>query len=328
MMRFQNNGSLDQSFGTEGKVVTVFDSVNSNISKILIQNDNKITALGSTYAKYGEDGTFALARYSPDGVIDNSFGNNGTQITDLGGNARGNSGLLQSNGKIVIAGHVFFNELLEADFALARYYGDAPIVSLAKNIKVEEGNIGYTPAAFHVELNNVSSAQVKVKYRTINGSAIAGKDYVADSGFVFIKPGKIMKTITVAVIGNNIQEPDKNFFLQIGEPKNALLGAFTKAACTIKNDDAVAAANNNDKAIAKNIKLSPNPAKDVLQLQGLDANSNSVVSIINLEGSAEYTTTVSNSSSCSVHVAHLKSGMYYLRIQQQGKIVTLVFVKE
>lgn len=100
LARYNTNGTLDTSFGTNGLVTT---AAANSIAKILIQSDGKILAVGNC----GDD--FAVARYNTDGSLDNSFGNGGVVTTDLGAipgttNNTAGSAALQSDGKIVVAG--------------------------------------------------------------------------------------------------------------------------------------------------------------------------------------------------------------------------------
>jgi uncharacterized delta-60 repeat protein len=126
LVRYNADGSLDQSFGTGGKVLTDFGtfSVDSAVS-IAIQTDGKIVAAGDSDAAGNVD--FALARYMANGSLDPGFGNGGKVLTDFG-----SSGLdsavavgIQSDGKIVADG--FSSGAGSDDFALARYESDGSL---------------------------------------------------------------------------------------------------------------------------------------------------------------------------------------------------------
>jgi uncharacterized delta-60 repeat protein len=66
---------LDSSFGNGGWIATP----GIQFTSITTQNDAKIVAAG-----YNSSGTdFAVARYNPNGSLDNSFGVNGVVITDF-----------------------------------------------------------------------------------------------------------------------------------------------------------------------------------------------------------------------------------------------------
>jgi uncharacterized delta-60 repeat protein len=72
LARYDADGSLDSSFGTDGKVVTLFDRCcNTYAQDVAIQADGKIAVAG------GGGGYFALGRYTSDGRLDASFGSGG-----------------------------------------------------------------------------------------------------------------------------------------------------------------------------------------------------------------------------------------------------------
>jgi uncharacterized delta-60 repeat protein len=113
-------GSLDTSFGTNGKVITDLGSVNSSINDIAIQSDGKIVATGGYDT--GSGSYFVLTRYNADGTLDTDFGTNGIVTTDIAssGNAHSTCLAIQSDGKIVVAGWYVVGGP-DNDFAVARY---------------------------------------------------------------------------------------------------------------------------------------------------------------------------------------------------------------
>jgi VCBS repeat-containing protein len=104
------------------------------------------------------------------------------------------------------------------------------------DIAALEGNSGTTPFVFHVTLSPASTNIVTVLYATADDSALAGSDYVAQSGTLTFNPGEKDKTITVQVNGDTINEPNVDFFVDLSNPVNATL-APAEAVGTIINDD-------------------------------------------------------------------------------------------
>jgi uncharacterized delta-60 repeat protein len=74
LVRYNQDGSLDRSFGSGGKVLTPFVG-NAQAQAVTIQRDGSIVAAG------GGAGYFALARYSASGTLDPSFGTAGRVMT-------------------------------------------------------------------------------------------------------------------------------------------------------------------------------------------------------------------------------------------------------
>ena len=107
--RYDADGSPDGTFGTGGKATTAFGSTSAVAHAVAVQSDDKIVAAG-----YSDD-DFALARYNADGSPDNSFDSDGQLTANFGGNDRAYAVSVQSDGKIVAAGH------RDNTFAVARY---------------------------------------------------------------------------------------------------------------------------------------------------------------------------------------------------------------
>src|SRR5262245_3793716 len=125
LLRYNNDGTLDQSFGAAGKVTTTF-SGQDRAQAIAITAGGKIVAAGSTFSTRGD---FALARYNADGSLDESFGTGGKVTTDFGGNTDfANALCLQADNKIIAGGSTQrTNSSTTRDFALARYNADGSL---------------------------------------------------------------------------------------------------------------------------------------------------------------------------------------------------------
>ena len=78
-LRYNADGSLDQSFGDHGKVTT--EVGDGKASSIAVQ-DNKIIVAGSAYD--GDNNEFAVVRYNASGKLDTSFNSAGSVLTAVG----------------------------------------------------------------------------------------------------------------------------------------------------------------------------------------------------------------------------------------------------
>ncbi|NTW33689.1 MAG: hypothetical protein HGB12_13895, partial [Bacteroidetes bacterium] len=116
----QTSGTLDLSFGTAGKVLTIVGDTNDLLKDIALQTDGKSVATG--FAMNSNAGSsFAIVRYLQNGILDSSFGINGIVITPVENyiNAVALSIDIQSNGKIIAAGGSGRGPT--SDFILIRY---------------------------------------------------------------------------------------------------------------------------------------------------------------------------------------------------------------
>lgn len=118
VVRYNPNGSLDNSFGSGGKVVTPVYTADDYGWSCAFQPDGKIIVGG--YSVINANSDFALVRYNSNGTLDNSFGSLGKVTTPVGpADDRGRSVTLQADGKIVLGGRSTIGGT--EDFALVRY---------------------------------------------------------------------------------------------------------------------------------------------------------------------------------------------------------------
>ena len=122
LARYENDGTLDASFGSGGKVITSF-GVSAQAFAVAVQADGKVVVAGQANLDGGYN--FELVRYNGDGSLDGSFGNGGRVTTGFGtieqgfSWAQGYALAVQPDGKLVVAGQAYINAGFDA--ALARY---------------------------------------------------------------------------------------------------------------------------------------------------------------------------------------------------------------
>jgi uncharacterized delta-60 repeat protein len=120
LVRYNLDGTLDNSFGSGGKVLTDFFNYQDEIRDLAIQVDGKIVAVGLVRSPVNGASFFGLARYNPDGSLDSTFGSGGKVTTAVNGNAL--AVVIQPDGRIVVAGRATPPApSTNVNFALARY---------------------------------------------------------------------------------------------------------------------------------------------------------------------------------------------------------------
>jgi len=119
-----------------------------------------------------------------------------------------------------------------------------PLIISIDDIRIDpEGDSGQQLATFTVTLHGEALdvygviSSVTVDYTTGDGTATAGEDYTANSGtLVWDAPGD--RTITVAVLGDTIDESDEeNFFVNLANPVRAILHDDLGEARIVDDDD-------------------------------------------------------------------------------------------
>jgi uncharacterized delta-60 repeat protein len=124
VVRYNTDGTLDNSFSTDGIQIT---SVGAGewAYGVALQLDGKILVAGSAYTM-GPQLDFAIVRYNMDGTLDNTFGGDGRVTTDFaGGGDMAFAVALQGDGKIIAGGGI--QNGLNFDFGIARYNSDGSL---------------------------------------------------------------------------------------------------------------------------------------------------------------------------------------------------------
>jgi uncharacterized delta-60 repeat protein len=132
LARYNSDGSLDPSFGEGGRLVTPVRPLTTDvIHGLALQPDGKILAAGVTFddtVSPRPHGAFLLARYTPGGELDPTFGVGGIASTNFDGESYDEpyAIALQPDGRIVLGGSSNtgggIGRLFGADnLALARY---------------------------------------------------------------------------------------------------------------------------------------------------------------------------------------------------------------
>jgi uncharacterized delta-60 repeat protein len=128
LARYDDDGSLDPTFGGDGMVTTDFTEKTDGAFAVAIQSNGKVVAAGlAGFGPSDYDTRFAIARYKVDGTLDASFGSGGMVTTDLSPTYDGaNAIALQANGKIVVAGYADAASA-HLTFGVARYDRDGTL---------------------------------------------------------------------------------------------------------------------------------------------------------------------------------------------------------
>lgn len=119
LARYETDGSLDTTFGVNGRVTTAISAGGGDEARtVAIQPDGKIVAAGTNLRR------FEVVRYDSDGSLDPTFGNGGIVRTNLTpGRDMANDLVVQPNGRIVAVGSAGDSPV----FALVRYTPDGSL---------------------------------------------------------------------------------------------------------------------------------------------------------------------------------------------------------
>lgn len=370
-VRYDINGSLDTTFGIDGKIITHIGTDNDFGNSLIIQTDGKIVVAGRSSNGINDD--FALVRYNSNGSLDNTFGISGKVTTEIGNSSdSGQSVVLQPDGKILVAGYSFFNSTV--DFALVRYnpngnldsdFGNSGKVITAVGIG---GDYGFSMAlqpngkitVAGASFNGLDNDFAIVRYNT-NGSldntfGIDGKVTTAigtnyEYGYsLAIQPDGKALVAGYSVIGSN-----SNFALVRYDNSGNLDPTFgtngivtteygIALAVTLQSDGKIVMAgrkNINDFAVLRynnsslstenfeqsQFKIYPNPAQTKLFVKIQDAFQIEKITIINTLGEIVLTQVVDSIFEVELNVEKLSSGMYFIQVNESNKTTNNKFFK-
>jgi uncharacterized repeat protein (TIGR01451 family) len=112
-----------------------------------------------------------------------------------------------------------------------------PRLNISNAPTLNEGNDGTLDATFTVTLSEVSSQTVTVNAITYNGTAKAPGDYTSSGTTMTFAPGETVKTFSVSVKGDRLDEPNEVFYLILSSAANAVI-RNGRGIATIQDDDA------------------------------------------------------------------------------------------
>ncbi|HUF04294.1 MAG TPA: FG-GAP-like repeat-containing protein [Aridibacter sp.] len=122
IVRLNSNGTLDESFDGDGKVITAIAKNAEQAYAVKIQDDGKIVVLANPLDFKTPNGFLAILRYMPDGSLDPDFGDQGISLTDLGSDRFYFGDIeLQADGKIVATASIDSNSSFTYSFTVLRF---------------------------------------------------------------------------------------------------------------------------------------------------------------------------------------------------------------
>jgi uncharacterized delta-60 repeat protein len=120
--RYTDAGLLDNSFDGDGRVTTDIAGATDFGHAIALQADDRIVVVGRSVDDSAAADSFAVVRYTPDGITDPSLGDDGIVIADFGGGAIAHGVAIDAGRNVVVAGSASSGfSTGRQDFAVARF---------------------------------------------------------------------------------------------------------------------------------------------------------------------------------------------------------------
>ena len=303
LVRYNVDGRIDPSFGTEGKANIRFSEGSSRAESISLQANGKIILAGDVYSSTIEN--FALARCNKDGNLDSTFGTNGKVVTDMGGYDYAYSSVLQADGKIVLAGESDDEGGTYSSFAIARYNGDPienPLISKI-DTWIRNNMLGW----YTTNSNNVNYYCIQ---RSSTGTSFQEEKRI---------PAQSIPALVQQAQSNERQT--YGYALSAAAPNSYYRVAAIKKDGSVAYSDAVYY-----RGSSSLINVYPNPAKNMLGVSGLKGSS--TLTITNEQGFPVKRIENIKASSYQINIAQLPRGTYYLKASDETGNTTVQFLKQ
>ena len=302
LARYNTDGSLDETFGNNGEVISDITNINplNKVYDMTLQPDGKLVLTGTTGDEFGIVNTMIL-RYMPDGSFDTAFGNKGIVIRALQYNSDAFNMALQKDDKITISGYTI-PDGVNGHFLVERYNTNGTIDS-------SFGNDGYQITA--MDESDVAETTLLQQDGKI---VLAGAAYNNQND---------PSSYEVALARYNNDESKKQIIIQ---KIKHYIQTHNDAQATTLNA----------------ISIYPNPAQNILHVEGIPSTQNlptgrqAKLTVVDFNGnvivSRELSPVPSNtgvvSNGYDLNVSSLHAGNYLLKIETNGEVVTKQFVKE
>lgn len=180
LVRLNADGTLDTTFNGTGDAVMI----PGELWGLTLAPDGTATGVGGINSPGGRLTDFLVARYTPDGALDPSFGQSGWVTTDIPGPniSRAQAVALQPDGKVVVAGWADIGEGGGiSDFALARYNADgSPDTTFGNNGQVTTDFAGLGDRAAAVAIQPDGEIVVAGSGGPLNTGGFAVARYFSD----------------------------------------------------------------------------------------------------------------------------------------------------
>jgi uncharacterized delta-60 repeat protein len=250
LVRYNADGSLDNSFANSGKFTgDVFGNYDEAFA-LALQSDGKIVASGGATNNSGFL-DFVVSRLNTNGTLDSSFGSGGKVTTDFFGGDDFSAGIaIQPDGKIVVTGAAQNGTF--SDLAVARYLVPAttppPAVQFSSptysvNESVPEGIVtvtrtGDTSGASTVNYATSDTAGAN-NCNVNNGAASSRCDYLTTVGTVQFAANELSKAISIPIVDDAYAESiSESFTITLSNPSGATSGSTSSAVMAITDNDA------------------------------------------------------------------------------------------
>ena len=361
ILRYDTNGKLDSTFGTNGKVINRSDHDREISTAICIQSDDKIL-IGGSYLDYSNYGisTSSILRLNKNGSRDSTFNGGKILYPFSDGTDETDAIKVQSDGKIIIAGNTVSDGI--SYFKISRFNQDGSIDKTFNNtgsVLTYPGGAYARISSIAIQGNNLYAVGFAIfpgrtgviaKYRLCNAPEILPLKINFE--------GKLQNNKTA--LKWQVQNQHQLKYFTIEKSRDAINfnpienivannSTITSAYSTIDNNPFAGAnfyrlklknadssftysslVNVNLSSINLSVKISPNPATNRLIVIASGENEKATIKIFDIYGRKHkaFEVSLNSSTPISIDINALPSGIYSLQLIKKSTTEIIPFVKQ
>lgn len=325
--RYLTNGTLDNSFDSNGLIINDFGYAKCSGNSLELQSDGKIIAVGHTWT--GSQNEFAVARYLTNGAPDPEFDSDGTFSNSFNtNNSVAYSVTIQSDGKIVVAGKNQ-SDAGDDEFAIARYNGCEESTTLSQSF------------CETIEINGDVFDSTGIYVQTFTNTL------GCDSNLVLILTKNNSPNLTVTQSGGTLSADSLGVWFQWLDCDNAyaeIPGAFYIDFTPIADGNYAVIVTNlfcSDTSACFNItgvgldkinlenqfSITPNPSAGNFAIQSKNEVTNASIKISDLSGKLIYYQENLAGTNFQIDLSNQPAGIYFLELIEEGVIHRIKVVK-
>ncbi len=197
-------------------------------------------------------------------------------------------------------------------------------------------------ANLSVSISMKSAKEIRVKYKTVNGTATGSQDFKAKNGTLKIPAGSKSGTIRISIVRDKKAEPTEYFNVQLSKATNAQIGdgtgrvtildgtaPNTKASVTAdKFGEIINTVKDQEVVQQLSVQVMPNPTDHYFTLM-LQSKSNTLatVQIMDALGRVVENRSGISANSSIVFGNNYRTGLYYIRVTQESETVVMKLIK-
>ena len=313
LVRYNTNGTLDNSFGNGGIVTTQVSNGTEYIASIAIQSDGKIVAVG--WDSWGGS-PFMIVRYNTNGSLDNTFDNDGIVITTIGIGTKALSVAIQNDGKIVVAGGSSNGST--SHNTLARYNTNGSLDSTfdTDGIVVTPVGVGNSQD-FAYSVNIQSDGKIVTAGTAYSYTAFALARYNTNGSLdnTFDSAGIVITPMGLNTYASSIAIQSNGKIVVAGRNQNDFTLVRYNNNIAIEINEI---ANHNTE-----IKIFPNPFSTLTTLQSENTFKDATLTVCNLYGQEVKSLKNLSGQTIILNRDNLPQGLYFIQLTENNKTISV-----